>query len=213
MLVAGIPAGVYAAVHKNRFSDRIINVVTLLLSAIPNFSTAFLLSLVFAVYLRIIPVAVSYTSPGAFFLPALTIAIGGIASFARMVRTCMIETLEQPYIIALRSKGLNETGVVYTHALKNALVPVVSDLGGLVSRLLLGTLVVEHFFSVPGLGSLMMASVSSRDHNTILGCTAILTVILTATNIAADILYAFLNPRIRLMYAGKKRRETDGERS
>jgi peptide/nickel transport system permease protein len=203
MLIVGIPTGVCAAVRKNRPGDRIINIATLLFSAIPGFSTAFFLTLVFAVYLKIMPVLISYTSPKAFLLPALTIALGGVASIARMVRASMIETLEQPYIIALRSKGLNETGVVYRHALKNALVPVVAVLGGLVSRLLLGTLVVEHFFSVPGLGSLMMTSVGMRDHNTILGCTAILTVILTATNIATDILYAFINPQIKLMYAAK----------
>jgi ABC-type dipeptide/oligopeptide/nickel transport system permease component len=121
----------------------------------------------------------------------------------------MIETLEQPYVIALRSKGLDETGVVCRHALKNALVPVVSVLGGLVSQLLLGTLVVEHFFSVPGLGSLMMSSVSTRDHNTILGCTVILTIILTVTNIITDILYAFINPQIKLLYVRKKSAVTE----
>jgi peptide/nickel transport system permease protein len=203
-LLIGIPAGAYAAIHKNRIGDRVINLVTLLFSSIPNFSVAFFLTLFFAVYLRILPVLISYTSPKAFIMPALTIALGGVASIARMTRASMLETLEQPYIIALRSKGLREADVVYRHAMKNALVPIVSALGGLVSQLLLGTLVVEHFFSVPGLGSLMMTSVGMRDHNTILGCAAILTIILTVTNIITDILYAFINPQIRLLYAGKR---------
>jgi peptide/nickel transport system permease protein len=204
MMIAGVPIGAYAAVRKDKLGDRLVNMVSLLFSAIPAFSTAFVLTLIFALYLGLVPVVSSYTSPKAFFLPALTVALGGIASVARMTRASMIEALEQPYITALRAKGLGEGGVVYRHALRNALIPVVSVLGGLVSQLLLGTLVVEHFFNVPGFGMLMMTSVGMRDHNTILGCTAILTVVLTATNIITDILYAFINPQIKLMYTGKK---------
>ena len=203
-LVVGIPVGAYAAVHKDSKRDRAINIVTLFLSTIPNYAVAILLTLILVLYLRLLPLINSYTTPRAFILPALTISIGGIASIVRMTRTSMLEVLEKPYITALRSKGLGESSVIYRHALKNALIPVISVLGGLISQLLFGTLVVEFFFTVPALGSMMLNSVSVRDHFTILGCTVMLTVILVATNIVADILYALVDPQIRLRYAGSK---------
>ena len=200
-LVVGIPAGIYAAVHKNRFGDRLVNVITLLFSSIPSYSLALMFALIFAVYLRLLPVISSYTSPVAFFMPTLTISLGGIASIARMTRTSMLEVLEKPYIQALRSKGLKEVDVVYRHALKNALIPVVAALGGLIAQLLCGAFVAEHFFNVPGLGTYILRSVSARDHNEVLGCTVILTVMLTITNIAADILYVSINPQIKRRYS------------
>jgi ABC-type dipeptide/oligopeptide/nickel transport system permease component len=162
-----------------------------------------ILALVFCVSLRLLPILQSYTSPQAYILPAVTIALGGIASVARMARSAMLEVLEQPYITTLRSKGLGERSVVLKHALKNALLPIISTLGGFIAQLLCGTLVVEHFFNVPGLGSFMLTSISFRDHFEILGCAVILTIILMCLNLASDILYAFVNPKIRLRYAGK----------
>ena len=200
-LIVGIPLGVYAAVRKNRWGDRLVNVISLLFSSIPSYSLAFVIALLFAVYLRLVPVISTYKSPVAFFMPTLTVSLGGIASIARMTRTSMLEVLGQPYIEALRSKGLKEADVVYRHALKNALIPIASALGGLISQLLCGTFVVEHFFNLPGLGSYILRSVSSRDHFEVLGCTVILTIMLAITNIATDIIYMFINPQIKRRYS------------
>ena len=207
-LVIGIPVGVYAAVHKNRVGDRILNLVTMILSSLPSYSVAMVITLIFVLYLRIWPLFISYTSPRAFFLPALTIALGGVSSVVRMTRTSLLEVLDQPYITALRSKGLKETDVIYRHALKNALIPIISVLGGLISQLLFGTLVVEYFFGVPGLGSFTLISVSTRDHISILAGAVLLTIVLSATNIASDLLYAFVNPQIKLRYSNVRRKET-----
>ena len=210
-MLVGIPIGIYAALRRGKLGDRIVSVCSLFLSAIPAYSIAMILALVICVYLNLLPVLQSYKTPSAYILPAVTIALGGIASVARMARASMLEVLEQPYITALRSKGLDERSVVMKHALKNSLVPIISTLGGYFAQLLCGTLVVEHFFNVPGLGAFMLNSLSFRDHFEILGCAVILTIILMVMNLASDILYAFVNPQIRLRYAGrsagKKRKE------
>ena len=202
-MITGIPIGIYAALRKGRAGDRVVSVISLFLSAIPPYSIAMILALVICVSLRLLPIVQSYTSPIAYILPAVTIALGGIASVARMARSSMLEELEQPYITTLRSKGLQERSVVLKHALKNALLPIISTLGGFVAQLLCGTLVVENFFNVPGLGSFMLHSISFRDHFEILGCAVILTIILMCMNLASDILYAVVNPKIRLRYALK----------
>ena len=208
-LIFGIPVGVFTSVHKNRLGDRALNTVFLILSSIPNYAMALGIALVLAVYLRIIPLISDSRKPIAYLMPMLTIALGGISSIARMTRASMIEVLEQPYITALRAKGLKEVNVICRHALKNALVPIISALGVLISQLLCGTLVVEYFFNVPGLGSYLLRSVGMRDHYEILGCTVFMTIILAVMNIVADVLYASINPQIRLRYkkAGKRMSE------
>ena len=204
-LIVGVPVGVYAAVRKNRLADRVINIVSLFFAAIPNYALATIITLVLAVYLRLLPVANSYTTPSAYIMPTLTIALGGIASIARTTRASMLEVLDRPFIIGLRSKGLKEAGVVYLHALKNALVPVISVLGGFITQMLCGTFVVEHFFNIPGLGSYMLRSVGQRSHFAILGCTVVIAIILSVMNLVSDILYSLINPQIRLRYAKSHR--------
>jgi peptide/nickel transport system permease protein len=195
----GIPLGVVAALRKNRVTDRIF--IALVFSSVPVYVVALLLTIILVVRLRLVPLfSIDYRSPTAFFLPALTIMLGGVSAIARMTRASMIEVLQQPYITTLRAKGLKENEVIWIHALRNAMIPTVSVLGGLVAQLLFGTLVVENFFMVPGLGSLMLSSVFARNHFVVLGCTVIITVILLIVNTLSDILNAFLNPQIRKQY-------------
>jgi len=204
-MIAGIPLGIVCALRKNRTLDRIISVITLILASIPSYSMAMLVTLLLVLSLNLLPLIPSYTSPVAFILPMITISLGGISAIARMTRASMLEVLDQPYITALRSKGLRNAAIIWRHGLKNAFVPIVSVLGGLIAQLLCGTFVVEYFFTIPGLGTLMLKSVSMRDHFSILGCTVVLTVILSVTNTAADILYALINPQIRLQYNNANR--------
>ena len=204
-LLVGIPLGVYIAVHKNKKRDRIINAILLFLSAIPNYTVAILLTLYLCVYLRVLPLNPNYTQPIAFLLPALTLSLGGVAAVARMTRTSMIETFSQPFITALSSKGLGESSVIYKHALKNALIPVISSLKVLISQLLFGTLVVENFFNVPGLGSYSLRAINARASFEILGCVVVLTLILSVTSLLSDIIYAAINPRIKLRYVEKRK--------
>jgi len=213
-IVVGVPLGIYAALRKGRAADRVVSVITVFLSALPPYTVAIVLAIVICVRLSLLPVTHVASDPKAYILPTVTIALGGIASVARMARSSMLEVLEQPYITALRSKGLPERSVILKHALKNAMIPVISALGGLIAQLLCGTFVVENFFMVPGLGSFMLNSLSVRDHFEILGCAVILIIILMCMNLVSDILYGFVNPKIRLRYAEKparrKRKEAAG---
>ena len=200
VLLVGIPAGVFTALRKNRPVDRIFNTLSLLFSSIPNYSLALLIALIFVLYLGILPM-MNTAAPSMFIMPTLTIALGGISSIARMTRAAMLDVLDQPFITALRAKGLKETGVVYRHALKNAMIPILSALGGLIAQLICGTFVVEHFFNIRGIGFLMLRSVSARSHFEILGCTVIMTLIIVFISLIFDVLCACINPHIRYRYA------------
>ena len=199
-MLIGIPVGAYTAVHKNSKRDRILNVVTLVFSSIPNYAMALMIALTLVSYLGLLPMMSRYSSPASYIMPTLTIALGGISLIVRMTRASMLEVLQQPYITALRAKGLRGASIVYRHALKNAFVTVASVLGSFISQMIGGTFVVEHFFNMPGLGLYMLRSVGFRDHFEILACTVVMTILLATTNIAADILHAFVNPQIRLRY-------------
>jgi len=206
--IIGIPIGIYAAVRKNRAGDRIVNVLTMILSSIPIFAMAFLILVFFVLYLGILPASWPYLRPRYFIMPIITVALGGggIASIARMTRASMIEVLEQPYITALRAKGLKESQIIFRHALRNALVPVISAIGGFISQLFIGLFVAENFFSIPGLSSLLLQALSMRVFvHELLGVILIMTVILATVNIASDIAYTSVNPKIRLRYSGRSR--------
>ena len=204
-LTAGIPVGIYTATHNNSVGSRLITTISLLLSAIPTFAMALMVALVMVLYLGILPMATLVTEPISYIMPTLTIALCGISSIVRMTHASMLEVLDQPYITALRAKGLNEVCVLYRHSLKNALVPVISELGRFCSYLLCGAFVVEHFFNIPGLGYFMLRSVGERNHTEILGCTAVMSFLIILLNTVIDIVYMAVNPRIKLRYLGRKK--------
>ncbi|MCL1834597.1 MAG: ABC transporter permease [Oscillospiraceae bacterium] len=197
-LILGVPIGVYTAIRKNRPADRLINSILMLASSIPSYSIALLILLVFCAYLKILPVIVAPRTPVSYIMPTLTVAISGMSSVARMTRAYMLEVLEQPYITALRAKGIKESSVIYRHALKNALIPIISFLRGFSAQLLCGTLVVEQFFTLPGIGMHLLGAVSTRNHDDLLGGAVVMTIILALMNIVSDVAYAVFNPQIRL---------------
>ena len=203
-LLIGIPLGVLSALWKDRPVDRIISVGSLIFSSIPNYMTAVVIALFFVLYLGILPMLHVKPTPVMYIMPTLAIALGGISSITRMTRSSMIETLKQPYIYALRAKGLDNFSVVYRHALKNALIPIISVLSSFISQLLFCSFIVENFFGVYGLGSFMIRSLGVREHFEILGCTVIMTTIIAVTTIICDVIYALLNPQIKLRYSSKR---------
>ena len=200
-LAVGIPMGVYAATNKDRLFDRVINIITLVTSSIPYYATALVIAIIFVLYLKVFPMSVRIIKPSSFIMPTITIGLAGISSIIRMTRTSMLEVLDQPYIIALRAKGLRERSVISQHALKNAMVPIISTFGIFVSQLVCGAFIVENFFTLRGLGAMMVRSIASRSHYDLLGCIVIMTVIQAAMTIFSDVLYAIVNPRIKLQYS------------
>jgi ABC-type dipeptide/oligopeptide/nickel transport system permease component len=195
-IVLSIPAGVRSARRRNRWDDRALSVISLFGLSFPNFALGPVLILLFAVDLGWLPVSGS----GSFahlVLPAITMGSALAAILTRMVRTSMLEELGQDYIRTARAKGLPERTVVYRHALRNAMIPVVTVLGLQFGALLAGAIVTETIFSWPGIGRLTIQAISNRDYYLVQGCILAIGLTYVAVNFLTDLVYSAVNPRIR----------------
>jgi ABC-type dipeptide/oligopeptide/nickel transport system permease component len=195
-IVLSIPAGVHSARRRNDWDDRTISVVSLFGLSFPNFALGPILILLFSIKLGWLPVS----GAGSFahiVLPAVTMGSALAAILTRMVRTSMLEELSQDYIRTARAKGLNETAVVYRHALRNAMIPVITVLGLQFGALLAGAIVTEKIFSWPGIGRLTIDAISNRDYYVVQGCILAIGLTYVAVNLLTDMVYSVLNPRIR----------------
>jgi peptide/nickel transport system permease protein len=195
-LLISIPAGVRSARRRNRWDDRLLSFVSLLGLSFPNFALGPILILFFAIELALLPVS-GAGSPAHLVLPAITLGGSLAAILTRMVRTAMLEELNQDYIRTARAKGLPERVVVYKHALRNALVPVLTVVGLQFGALLAGAIVTETIFSWPGIGRLTINAISSRDYYLVEGCILAIGLTYVAVNFLTDFLYSLANPRIR----------------
>jgi peptide/nickel transport system permease protein len=195
-LVISIPAGVRSARRRNRWDDRVLSFVSLLGLSFPNFALGPILILFFAIRLGLLPVSGSGTLAH-LVLPAITMGGAMAAILTRMVRTAMLEELSQDYIRTARAKGLSENTVVYKHALRNALVPVLTVVGLQFGALLAGAIVTETIFSWPGIGRLTIQAIGNRDYYLVEGCILMIGLTYVVVNFATDFLYSLANPRIR----------------
>lgn len=200
-LTIGVVAGVVSALKQNRWPDNIAMFFAVLGVSIPSFILATLLMYVFAYKLRWFPAAM-WGKPSQVVLPTIALSGFSTAFFARMMRSSMIEVLQQDYIRTARAKGLPEYMVVFRHALKNSLLPVITYLGPLTAGILTGSFVVENIFAIPGLGKHYVTSITNRDYTTTLGVTVFYSLLLVGMNIIVDIAYAVVDPRIKI--AGRK---------
>lgn len=198
-LILAVPAGVWAATHREQWQDRFVGVISLFGLSFPNFALGPLLILLFSIRLGVLPVSGS-GSGVAFFthlvLPAVTLGSGLAAILTRMVRTAMLEELSQDYIRTARAKGLTEREVVYRHALRNALIPVLTVVGLQFGSLLAGAIVTETIFSLPGIGRLTLSAISNRDYALVQGCILAIGLTYVAINFLTDVAYTFADPRI-----------------
>lgn len=192
----GIPLGIWGALRQNGWQDNFVMFIALLGVSVPNFIMAVLLMLVFGLWLHVLPVA-GWGSVSQIILPAFTLAGYPIAFIARLVRSSMIEVLRQEYITTARAKGISERLVIFRHALRNILIPVVTVLGPLIAAVFTGSFVVEKIFAIPGLGRYYVTSINDRDYTTILGVTIFYSALLVFMNFLVDLTYAWLDPRIR----------------
>jgi ABC-type dipeptide/oligopeptide/nickel transport system permease component len=195
-LLLSIPAGVRSAQRRNRWDDRLLSVVSLFGLSFPNFALGPILILFFAIKLGLLPVSGAGTWEH-LVLPALTLGGSLAAILTRMVRTAMLEELGQDYIRTARAKGLPERTVVYRHALRNAMIPVLTVVGLQFGSLLAGAIVTETIFSWPGIGRLTITAISNRDYFLVQGCILAIGLTYIAVNLMTDVLYAAVNPRIR----------------
>lgn len=195
-LATSIPAGVRSARRRNRWDDRAISFISLLGLSFPTFALGPVLILLFAVNLGLLPVSGSGTVAH-LVLPAITMGGALAAILTRMVRTSMLEELGQDYIRTARAKGLPERTVVYRHALRNAMIPVLTVIGLQFGALLAGAIVTETIFSWPGIGRLTIQAINTRDYYLVQGCILAIGLTYVAVNFLTDLLYSAFNPRIR----------------
>src|SRR5919201_3644872 len=195
-LIIALPAGVRSARRRNRWDDRLLSFVSLLGLSFPNFALGPILILIFAIYLGLLPVSGS-ESWKHLVLPAMTLGGALAAILTRMVRTSMLEELGQDYIRTARAKGLTEGAVVYRHALRNAMLPVLTVVGLQFGALLAGAIVTETIFSWPGIGRLTIQAIGNRDYYLVQGCILAIGLTYVAVNLLTDLLYSVANPRIR----------------
>ena len=207
MLLAGvvaIPMGVISAIKQDTAADYITRLITIAGIALPNFWIAILIVVFLVLAFDWIPplgYADLWNDPGTnlqqMVFPALALAFTHMAFIARVTRSSMLEVFREDYIRTARSKGLSERLVIYRHALKNALLPVVTVGGYEFGRLLAGTVIIEVIFMVPGVGRLLISSIQVRDFPLVQGVIVMITVIVLVLNMVLDLTYAWLNPRIR----------------
>jgi peptide/nickel transport system permease protein len=195
-LVIGIPAGVYAALHRQSFADRGVILLAIFGFTIPSFVMGLVLVLIFSVMLGLLPSGGQDTWMHG-ILPTITMSIGGIGILARFSRSAMIEVMGQPYIRTAAAKGLKWRDVVWSHALPNAAVPIVTIVGFMVGSLIAGAVVVESIFSWPGIGRLLVVSVSNRDLAVVQCILLIVAATMVVSNLVVDLLYGWLDPRLR----------------
>jgi ABC-type dipeptide/oligopeptide/nickel transport system permease component len=195
-ILLSIPAGVHSARRRNHWDDRAISVVSLFGLSFPNFALGPILILLFSIKAGWLPVSGSGTFANQ-VLPAITMGSALAAILTRMVRTSMLEELSQDYVRTARAKGLTENIVVYRHALRNAMIPVITVLGLQFGALLAGAIVTETIFSWPGVGRLTIQAISNRDYYLVQGCILAIGLTYVAVNFLTDLLYSAVNPRIR----------------
>ncbi len=210
-LLIAIPAGILSACRQNSLLDRGITVLVFLGFAMPSFWLALLLMYLFGIELRWLPISglrsmgFDQMGPWAQFcdlarhltLPILVYTIGGLAGISRYMRACMLEVLRQDYILTARAKGLSPAVVICRHALRNALLPVITILGLSVPGLIGGSVIIESIFAIPGLGQLFYSAVMARDYTMIMGNLVLGGILTLAGNLLADFCYGLADPRIR----------------
>ena len=202
-VLIGMPVGIIGGVKPGSLADRLASGFSILGVAIPYFWFALILILVFAVNLRMLP-SLGEGSPQAIILPALSLGWGLSAIIARLLRNNLSEIYRQQYMQVARSKGLSESMLLYRHALKNALIPVVTILGLQFGNVLSGAVVVEVIFGRPGIGSYLVLAIQSKDIPAVQSVVLFIAVLYLLINLVVDVVYGFLDPRIRLSWSGAR---------
>lgn len=195
----GVPLGIYAALKAGHWQDLLVTIVSVRLSAMPAFWLGPMLMLIFAVWLGCLPVS-GMDSPLSIVLPALTLGFGLSAILTRMTRTSLLEVLNEDFIRTARAKGLTERQVLLRHALRAALLPIITIVGLQMGSLLAGTVITETIFSWDGIGRLLVESIEKRDYPVTQACVLLVALSYVVVNVLTDLLYRLADPRIRLSH-------------
>lgn len=196
-MLVGIPLGIYSALKAGQWQDILVTIVSVRLSAMPAFWLGPLLMLIFAVWLGWLPVS-GMESPAAIVLPAVTLGLGLSAILTRMTRTSLLEVLSDDYIRTARAKGLKERTVIMRHALRAALLPIITIVGLQMGSLLAGAVITETIFSWDGVGRLLVESIEKRDYPVTQACVLVVALSYVLVNFVTDLLYRWADPRVRV---------------
>ena len=195
-MILGIVFGAVAALRRNRIIDKVIMVITTAFVSMPSFIMGSLLLIVFSVKLGWLPANGSTTT--GLILPIVTLGLYPMAYITRLTRSSMLDVLGQDYIRTAKAKGVPDFRIIFGHALKNSLIPVITYAGPMIAYIVTGSLVVEQIFAVPGIGRAFVNSITGRDYTLIMGTTIVLAILVIVMNLVSDILYKIVDPRIEL---------------
>lgn len=204
-IVVAIPLGVTAATHQGGFLDSFCIILAIIAISVPSFWIAMILVLIFGLQLQWLP-SFGIDHWYSYILPCAANCLMGLGSTARQTRSQMLEVIRSDYVVTARAKGVPERTILYSHALPNALIPVVTSLGEQFGRALGGTVVIETVFSIPGVGYYMTSAISNRDYPVVRGGVTMLAVLFCLVIFAVDMLYAFIDPRIKAQYEGAQKK-------
>lgn len=205
-IIIGIPIGVYAATHQYSWKDNMSIVMALFCVSMPNFWFALILVQIFATKLGWFPTLGIETWKG-WVLPAISVSIGYSATLARQTRSSMLEEIRQDYVVTARAKGQTERKVIYGHALKNSLLPIIVIVGSVFGVSLGGAVIAETIFGIPGLGSYTLSALTSRDYPAVLGSVLFIAVMFSVIMLLVDLVLAFVDPRIKSQYSYVRKRK------
>ncbi len=208
MLIVGIPLGITAAVHQNGLGDRLCMIIALIGVSVPAFWLGLMLVIVFSLRLGWLP-ASGIGGPQYYVMPCIASALGGIAGLARQSRSSMLEVIRSDYVVTARAKGLSESRVIYGHALPNALIPIITVAGSHLAHIFGGSVVIENVFSIPGIGSYMVTAVNNRDYPVVTASVLFLAIVFSLVMLLVDLVYAFVDPRIKSQYTRKKKKKEE----
>lgn len=193
----GVYMGIVAALNQGKWQDRLTMVIATIGVTVPSFVISTFLIYLFAVKTNILP-AVGFEGPRNYIMPVIALAGYSVSFVARLTRSSLLDVIRQDYIRTAKAKGLSRNVVIYKHALRNALIPIVTYIGPLTAGILTGSFVIEKIFAIPGLGREFVTSITNRDYMTIMGLTVFDSAILIGANFLVDLLYAVIDPRIKL---------------
>jgi oligopeptide transport system permease protein len=194
-VMIGVPLGILAAMRQNTTLDYFALAFGTIFASVPSFVLGFVLIIVFALTLHLVPTT-GWGKPNQYVLPVLTLGLNQAALLTRITRASVLDVSRQDFMRTARAKGMREFLLIRRHLLRNALIPVITVLGPIMAFLIVGSVVVESIFSVPGVGRLLVQGISQRDYSLIMGSTLLYAVVIAVLNLVVDMLYAFIDPRI-----------------
>lgn len=197
-LIIGIGLGIIAALNKNKWPDYVVMFIAILGITIPVFVMASLLQYLFAVKMRILPTS-GWGQPKHMIIPVIVLSFGTIATYARYIKSSMLDTMGQDYVLTARAKGLSEFQVISRHVMRNSLLPAVTILAGRIVGIFTGSFVIERMFSIPGIGFYYINSINSNDYSMILGTTIFYAALFVVVQFVVDFVYMLIDPRIRIV--------------